>query len=155
MRAHTGQRRGGSVATLPDERDAFLRDERTCRLSTVGTDGRPHVSALWFVWDGEAFWVNSLTRSKRWADIRNDPRVSILVDAGHNYSELRGVELSGTVEPVCEIPRVGKPNPVLQVPEQMFAAKYGDGHVGYDGRHGWLRLRPTKIVSWDFRKISK
>jgi hypothetical protein len=139
----------------PDERDAFLRDQRTCRLSTVGIDGWPHVSALWFVWDGEAFWVNSLTRSKRWADIRNDPRVSILVDAGHEYSELRGVELSGNVEPVGEIPRVGRPNPALQLPEQMFAAKYGDGHFGYDGRHGWLGLRPMKIVSWDFRKISK
>ena len=23
----------------------------------------------------------------------------------------------------------------------------------HDGRHGWLRLTPEKITSWDFRKI--
>jgi hypothetical protein len=22
----------------------------------------------------------------------------------------------------------------------------------YDGRHAWLRITPTKIASWDFRK---
>jgi hypothetical protein len=27
----------------------------------------------------------------------------------------------------------------------------GTGHDN-DGRHGWLRVTPLKIVSWDFRK---
>ena len=35
-----------------EERDDFLDGERTCRVATVGTDG-PHVTALWFVWDGQ------------------------------------------------------------------------------------------------------
>jgi hypothetical protein len=29
-----------------------------------------------------------------------------------------------------------------------------DTMPGYDGRHAWLRLRPAKIVTWDFRKLS-
>jgi hypothetical protein len=24
----------------------------------------------------------------------------------------------------------------------------------HDGRHAWLRITPTKITSWDFRKLS-
>ena len=30
------------------ELDAFLAEQRTCRVATVSADGRPHISALWF-----------------------------------------------------------------------------------------------------------
>jgi hypothetical protein len=41
------------------------------------------------------------------------------------------------------------------VPEKLFGERYFGGSLdGYDGRHAWLRLEPTKIVSWDFRKLS-
>jgi hypothetical protein len=29
----------------------------------------------------------------------------------------------------------------------------GGGSFRYDGRHGWLRVTPAKIVSWDFAKL--
>jgi len=36
----------------------------------------------------------------------------------------------------------------------MFARKYaGVDEFTPDGRHGWLRIEPEKIVSWDFRKL--
>ena len=83
-----------------------------------------------------------------------DPRVSVVVDTGDGYFELRGVELIGEVEQVGEQPRVGDPNPELEEPERMFGERYSGGAwLGYDQRHAWLRLRPTKIVSWDFRKL--
>jgi hypothetical protein len=25
----------------------------------------------------------------------------------------------------------------------------------YDGKHAWLRVRPAKIASWDFRKLAE
>jgi len=53
----------------PAEIDAFLAEERTCRVSTVGADGAPHTSALWFVWDGSALWLNSIVKSQRWTDL--------------------------------------------------------------------------------------
>jgi nitroimidazol reductase NimA-like FMN-containing flavoprotein (pyridoxamine 5'-phosphate oxidase superfamily) len=48
------QRRGRAIAMTMAEVDAHLRAERTCRVGAVGADGGPHVSALWFVWDGSA-----------------------------------------------------------------------------------------------------
>lgn len=134
-----------------EERDAFLREERTCRVATVGATGAPHVVPLWFVWDGTSLWLNSVVKSQRWTDLGRDPRVSVVVDAGHGYGELRGVELIGKVEPVGEIPRTTTPDATLAEPERLFAEKY-EG-FGADGRHGWLRLTPEKIVSWDFRKL--
>src|SRR5438270_3210723 len=69
----TAQRKGTAIAMTEDERDTFLRTQPVCRVATVGANGRPHASALWFVWDGTALWLNSLTRSQRWADIARDP----------------------------------------------------------------------------------
>ena len=148
------QRRGRRIRMTPEELDAFLADQRTCRVATVSADGAPHVGALWFAWDGHAIWLYSLTRSKRWAQVRHDPRISVLVDAGHEYAELRGVELTGEAVVVGETPRQGEPHPELEEPEKLFAAKYfGLEELPHDGRHAWFRLTPDAVVSWDFRKL--
>jgi Pyridoxamine 5'-phosphate oxidase len=147
------QRRGRKIAMTKAEVDDFLGQERTCRVATSGLHG-PHLTALWYVWDGTALWLTSVVRSQRWTDLERDPRVSVLVDAGEVYGELRGVELRGRVEVVGEVPRVGQPDERLAEPERLFARKYADGEARNDGRHAWLRLIPDTLVSWDFRKMS-
>ena len=149
------QRRGGKIAMDVAERDAFLAAERTCRVATVRGDGAPHVTPLWFAWDGSSLWLTSIVKSQRWTDLQRDPRVSIGVDTGDDFMELRGVELKGRAVPVGEIPRTGEPVPELDVPEQLFADKYVGGQMRHDGRHAWLRITPDSIVSWDFRKIGR
>ncbi|GGR27392.1 pyridoxamine 5'-phosphate oxidase family protein [Streptomyces aurantiogriseus] len=151
----TQQRRGRKIMMTPGELDAFLTFQRTCRVATVSADGAPHVSALWFLWDGSALWLYSVVRSKRWADLRRDPRVAIVIDSGEEYDSLRGVELSGTVEFVGEIPRTGELCAELDAVETLFARKnFALNAMPHDGRHAWIRLRPEKIVSWDFRKLA-
>jgi pyridoxamine 5'-phosphate oxidase-like protein len=149
------QRRGRAIAMTAAEADEFLAAERTCRVATAGRDGRPHVAPLWFVWDGNSLWLSSVVRSQRWTDLMRDPRVAVVVDAGVEYTELRGVELSGAVAPVGGVPRTATPDPLLAEPERLFADKYTGGVAARpDGRHGWLRLTPEKLVSWDFRKLA-
>lgn len=150
-----GQRRGTRIAMTDDERDAFLHAQPVCRVATAGPGGRPHASALWFVWDGTALWLNSLTRSRRWADIGDHPDISVLVDdGGFDFLRLRGVELLGRAEIVGEVPRRGEASDELAEPERLFARKYAQGRgFQYDGRHAWLRLRPETIASWDFAKL--
>jgi PPOX class probable F420-dependent enzyme len=168
------QRRGRVIAMSADELTSFLGEQRTCRFATTGPDG-PHVAPVWFVWDGQALWVYSLTRSQRWANLARDPRVAVVVDDGHHYHELRGVEVEGEAVMVGPVPRTGgedQPAPELAEPERLMAAKYfgpaslaasGGGaslaagaapEMVHDGRHAWLRITPDKIVSWDFRKLT-
>ncbi|MFI6287923.1 pyridoxamine 5'-phosphate oxidase family protein [Streptomyces sp. NPDC051018] len=148
------QRRGRRIMMTPGERDAFLAEQRTCRVATVSADGRPHISALWFVWDGMSLWLYSITRSRRWAELGRGSPLAVVVDAGEEYGELRGVELSGTAAFVGEAPRTGEPCPELEEPERLFARKnFGLDEMPHDGRHAWLRLTPDAIVSWDFRKL--
>ncbi|MGW0393441.1 pyridoxamine 5'-phosphate oxidase family protein [Streptomyces sp. NPDC003042] len=148
------QRRGRRIMMSDEEVDAFLREQRTCRVATVSPDGRPHVGALWFAWDGSSLWLYSITRSRRWSDLRADPRISVVVDSGESYDELRGVELSGTAVFVGEAPRTGEPCPELAEPERLFPLKnFRLEEMPHDGLHAWIRLTPESVVSWDFRKI--
>ncbi|KPC78040.1 pyridoxamine 5-phosphate oxidase [Streptomyces sp. NRRL S-4] len=137
------------------ERDAYLAQRRTCRVATVSPEGMPHVGALWFVWDGGSVWLYSLTRSLRWAQLRRDPKIAVVVDDGVEYGELRGVELAGEVTFVGEAPRRGAECAELESPERLFASKYfGLESMPHDERHAWLRLTPQAVRSWDFRKLS-
>lgn len=140
----------------PAELDEFLTTQRSCRVATLSADGAPHVSPLWFVWDGTSMWLYSVVRSKRWADLRSDPRIAVVVDTGEEYDELRGVELSGVAEFVGEVPRTGELRAELDVAETLFARKnFGLEEMPHDGRHAWIRLTPDRTVSWDFRKLGR
>ena len=136
------------------ELDAFLTEARTCRVATSSPQG-PHLTALWFGWDGTALWIYSIVRSQRWTDLQRDGRVAVPVDAGEEYRELRGAELRGTAEFVGAVPWTGAPDPELAEPERLLARKYhgADTMKDPDGRHAWLRVVPDKITSWDFRKL--
>jgi PPOX class probable F420-dependent enzyme len=137
-----------------EERDEFLRTQRTCRIGTVGADGAPHVSPLWFVWDGTSIWLYSLSKSQRWRNVERDPRVSVVVDGGHAYGELQGVEVMGRVVPVGGVPWTGEPEPELDGPTGLWAAKYSGGRApGPDANHTWARITPDKLVTWDFQKL--
>ncbi|MDO9485568.1 MAG: pyridoxamine 5'-phosphate oxidase family protein [Actinomycetota bacterium] len=147
------QRRSRSIAMTSDERDEFLRSERVCRVASVGGDGAPHVTPLWFVWDGASLWLNSIVRSQRWVDLAHHPRTAIVIDGGVEFSDLHGVEIEGLAEQVGDVPRTAEPNDELAPIELAFARKYANSDVFFpDGRHGWLRVTPSKISSWDFRK---
>src|ERR1700683_33843 len=131
------QRRGRVIAMNGEELASFLAEQHTCRLATTGPDG-PRVAPVWFVWDGQALWVYSLTRSQRWANVSRDPRVAVVVDDGHHYHELHGAEMEGEALVVGPVPRTG-----CDAPERPPA-----------GRPAGLRITPLKLVSWDFRKLA-
>ncbi|MDO8733141.1 MAG: pyridoxamine 5'-phosphate oxidase family protein [Actinomycetota bacterium] len=147
------QRRSRRIAMTDEERDTFLGSQRVCRVATVGSDGAPHVTPLWFVWDGSALWLNSIVRSQRWVDLQREPRIAIVVDGGQEYSDLCGVEIEGTVAVVGAVPRGSEISDELLPIERSFAAKYSQSDVYLpDGFHAWLRVQPSKITSWNFQK---
>jgi hypothetical protein len=148
------QKRARRIAMTGDELDAFLGAERMCRLGSVDGDGAPHVSPLWFVWDGSALWLYSIVKSQRWVNLMRDTRVSVAVDAGAGYGELRGVELLGRVQVVGDVPHTDVADAATSVPQRLWGDKYASGTFVPDGKHAWLRLAPEKIVSWDFRKLA-
>ncbi|HEY3736141.1 MAG TPA: pyridoxamine 5'-phosphate oxidase family protein [Jatrophihabitans sp.] len=137
------------------EIDEYLGTASTLRLASVGANGGPHISPLWFVWDGANIWLTSVVKSQRWVNLLRDPRVAAVIDGGDDFMSLHGVEVIGRVEPVGDVPRLNNPDERVAEPERLFGDKYGGGKYVSDERHAWLKLIPEKIVSWDYRKMSK
>ena len=84
--------------------------------------------------------------SQRFTDLQQDPRIAIVIDDGHGYEELRGVEIAGRARVVGEVPRTGElAVPELEPVERAFAVKYqGRETLTYDGRHAWLTVDVTR-----------
>src|SRR5262245_15867938 len=94
-----GERRRARMATnprhqirlTPDEQAAFFRERRKAALATIDKDGFPHVVAMnYFALDG-AFCMTSYGKAQKVLNIRRNPRVALMIEAGDDYSELRGV----------------------------------------------------------------
>ena len=62
-------------------------------LGTIGTSGRPQLSATWFLADGETVKISLNTTRQKVKNLRAEPKVSFLIFDPANpykYVELRG-----------------------------------------------------------------
>ncbi len=66
---------------LTSEHRNFLMEQvRTAKLATVRKDGRPHVTPVWFVLDGDTLIFTTWHTSIKALNIRRDGRVCLCVD---------------------------------------------------------------------------
>src|SRR5437016_7225181 len=132
----------------------FLAAERTVQVASIGPDGVPHLVPMWFeVIDGRiAMWTYA--KSQKAANLRRDPRVTCLVEAGEEYGELRGVSITGRAELHDDY------DTVYRVGEALFGRYQGAmTHASRAGVEAEARKRvavfidPVKTASWDHRKL--
>ncbi len=76
---------------------AFLAEERTVVCATIGPHGWPHLMPLWYVLrgspDAPEIWAWTYAASQKTRNLERDPRVTLQVESGEQYHELRGVML--------------------------------------------------------------
>ena len=77
------------------EVDAFLTAQRTATVGTLGPTGQVHLVGMWFAWFDGHVWLETKPKSQKVVNLRRDPRMSFLVEAGHTYDALRGVAMEG------------------------------------------------------------
>ncbi len=76
----------------------FVNNSRTGTLATIGSDGQPHLTAMWYgVVDGE-IWLETKAKSQKAVNLKRDPRVSFMIEDGDTYDTLRGVSFEGVAE---------------------------------------------------------
>jgi general stress protein 26 len=76
----------------------FLAQERTVICATHGPRGWPHLMPLWYVLrpcsaGGQELWAWTYAASQKVRNIERDSRVTLQVQAGESYEQLRGVML--------------------------------------------------------------
>ncbi|HEX6247490.1 MAG TPA: TIGR03618 family F420-dependent PPOX class oxidoreductase [Nocardioidaceae bacterium] len=138
------------------EVEHFLAGARKVQVATIGVDGAPHLTTLFYVLrDGHiTFWTYG--RSQKIANLRRDPRISCLVEDGEDYFDLRGVSIRGRAELVTDEARVREIGTAV-------ATRMVDGaDLGELGRDEVERQVPKRVgvvvvpehtASWDHRKL--
>jgi PPOX class probable F420-dependent enzyme len=139
---------------------AFLDAPRTAVLCSIGRDGVPHPMPMWYAIDEEgAVVMTTFKKSQKVRNLERDPRVSLVVDDGESYPELRGVVVYGRVE---LLPRTDDVVAILERITRVRGGAAAGGAPPAAVREGLrrtapkrvgLRVRPERTVSWDHRKL--
>ena len=135
---------------------AFLGAERRAQVATINADGTPHLVPLTYVLlDGRlAFWTDP--RSQKVVNLRRDPRMTCLVEAGAEFAEFRAVQITGRAELTEDRESSRRVGLALferargSLNDELRAVD--DGLV--DDRVG-VTLHAERVVTWDHRKLPR
>src|SRR3984957_10095284 len=105
-----GTKQRAQIVMSESEITDFVTNSRTGTLATIGADGQPHLTAMWYgVVDGE-IWLETKAKSQKAVNLVLDLRESFMIEDGDTSDTPRGVCLEGAAEIVSDpgaICRVG------------------------------------------------
>jgi PPOX class probable F420-dependent enzyme len=137
-----------------DEQVDFLHRSRSSTVATIGPNGQVHLVAMWYAVLDEHVWIETKSKSQKVANLRRDPRMSFLVEAGHTYDQLRGVAMEGSgvivedtdvVWDVC-VNIFERYNAPYTEELRPFVELMAHNRVA-------VRLDVDRVRSWDHRKL--
>ncbi len=143
------------IRMTPEEVDAFLQQRLSMTMSTISADGSIHSVAMWYGFLEGAVAFETKAKAQKVKNLRRDPRLTCLVEAGETYDQLRGVSLVGTGE-------------IIDGPERMwelgisvferYNAPYTDEMKPFVEamlhKRVVVKLHVDKTVTWDHRKLA-
>jgi PPOX class probable F420-dependent enzyme len=150
-----GVNRRSEIKMTAAEVDDFLREERTATLCSMHPDGSIHAVAMWYGFLDGVLAVETKIKSQKVQNLRRDPRLTFLVEAGDRYEELRGVELVGRAR-LVEDPEAVHALGVSVY--QRYLGPYTDEQrpmvEAMMNKRLVVTIDVTKVVSWDHRKLA-
>jgi PPOX class probable F420-dependent enzyme len=145
--------RRAQIEMSEEEVRAFLAEHKVMQVATIGPRGWPHVVALWYVPDGTELRGWTYAKSQKARNLERDPRATVAIDDGVEYHELRGVMLE------CEV-EVERDTALVEGYGEALVDRYGggseemkEGFRAQARKRVGLRFVPTRMVSWDHRKL--
>jgi len=138
---------------------AFFRAHKTIILNSIGPDGVPHPMPMWFVSDDDLVVSMATFRgTQKIKNLQRDPRVSLLVESGREYAELKGVVIYGTAELSDDTDAIIA---TLEAASQKETDKIdaASRSVANEAmrktapKRILIRVKPDRIISWDHSKL--
>ena len=142
----------------PVEWRDFLEEERTAVLASPGPGAFPHLVAMWYLASEDGLLMWTYAKSQKAKNLRRDPRVSVLVEAGERYDELRGVLIQADAELIEDFTRVYDTGIALHLRYTTDASE-GSSVAAEPGIRAQalkrlaIRVPYTHVTSWDHRKL--
>jgi PPOX class probable F420-dependent enzyme len=149
--------RRDELTLTPEEQRDLLQSERVVVVSSIGVRGWPHSMPLWYVpRDGE-LWIWTYAKSQKVRNLERDPRATLLVETGYEYTELRGVMIEAEAEIHRDLETVSEFGKQLTV-------RYSEGIESVEGdaaaalqaqaaKRVAIHFHPRRTATWDHRKL--
>ncbi|GHE79442.1 PPOX class F420-dependent enzyme [Amycolatopsis deserti] len=125
--------------SVPETHRDLLESAHVATLSTIGADGTPQVTALWYLADGDGILTSVMTNRQKYRNVVARPKATLfIVDPANPY---RTLEVRATASV--------RPDPGLTVLDRILR------HYGHDpdtfptarDNRIVLHLSPTRVVA--------
>ncbi len=149
--------RRAQIELDPDQQRELIDAGRVVAIASQGPRGWPHLMPLWYVpRDGEV-WIYTYAKSQKVRNLERDPRATLLLETGHEYLELRGVQIEAEAE-------IHRDHDAVFALAKELTVRYGGDISSVTGdaaealksqarKRVAIRFRPVRIASWDHRKL--
>lgn len=149
------------ISITGNELSDFLASVHTLQVATIDGNGYPHLAPMWFVVRDGKIVFRSFTKSQKIVNLARNPKLTVLLETGEGYSELRGAMIRGTATLVTDR------DYVLDIYREL-AAKYemiGGQRVELDAagleaafgrfaeKNTAVIVEPENIATWDHTKL--
>ncbi|MEU8132303.1 pyridoxamine 5'-phosphate oxidase family protein [Streptodolium elevatio] len=149
-----GVKQRDKVKMTPEEVTAFLAERHSMTMSTLNPDGSIHSIGMWYGFLEGEIALESKAKAQKVLNLRRNPNITLLVEAGDYYEELRGVSIVGKAEIVEE------PERIWELGVDVFS-RYTTPYTEAMrpavemmlNKRIVIKVIPDKIVSWDHRKL--
>jgi PPOX class probable F420-dependent enzyme len=149
--------RRDQIELSADEQRELLGAERVAIVTSNGARGWPHSMPMWFTVRDDAIWVWTYAKSQKVRNLERNPKATVLVETGVEYTELRGI----MVESEAVIHR--EPEIVAEFGKEL-TVRYSEGIDSVEGddaaaleaqaaKRVAISFPPARVASWDHRKL--
>lgn len=123
--------------------DQRLHDDPVGWLTTIGRDGTPQPSPIWFLWDGEQILIYSMPETPKLRNIERQPNISFHLNSdehGGNVVVITGeAQIDRGAPPASSVPtyvdKYGSGIATIGMTPESFAEAYSVA----------IRIRPAKL----------
>jgi len=123
-------------------------------MATIGPGGRIQLVAMWYGFVDGTIGFETKAKSQKVQNLRRDKRLTVLVEDGHTYDELRGVELSGwgeVIEDPAQLFELGVS--VFERYQGPYSEEMKPFVEAMLNKRVLVKLHTEKVVSWDHHKL--
>ncbi|MCU1380468.1 MAG: class F420-dependent oxidoreductase [Acidimicrobiales bacterium] len=151
-----GTNQRAAITMTDDEITAFVEQSRTATMATNGPAGVPHLIAMWYgVIDGKIYFETK-AKSQKVANLRRDPNIAAMIEAGDTYDQLRGVSVEGTATIIDDTTSEEYWAAGISVFER-YNGPYSEEMKPFVeimmNKRVVVRIDPVRVRSWDHRKL--
>ncbi|HEX9833528.1 MAG TPA: pyridoxamine 5'-phosphate oxidase family protein [Mycobacterium sp.] len=143
------------MPNLSESQIEILKQRRIASIATIRPDGTVHVTAVWFFFDGDAFFIAIPSSSAKARNLSANNQIALMVDRRVHGKEL-GVSVSGAAEVFeGEMARkyVHQVHAKYLTEEALSDQDVGPKFEAFDDMA--VRLRPTRWICWDMSSMDQ